>query len=68
MLTEYFLLCSDTTSNSLADGRSDSVNDTTMTEGGYHSGENIINLDDDNGEEVEKEISAAAKRRLTSKV
>ena len=59
------LLCSDTTSNSLADGHSNSVNDTTMDEGGNHSGDNVIVLDDDNGEEVDKEISAAAKRRLT---
>ena len=62
------LLCSDTTSNSLADSHSNSVNDTPMDEGGNHSGDNVIVLDDDNGEEVEKEISAAAKRRLTSKV
>ena len=35
------LLCSDTTSNSLADGHSNSVDDTTMDEGGNHSGVHV---------------------------
>lgn len=62
------MLCSDTTTNSLVDGHSESIHDTPMDEEGNHSGDNIIISDDDNGDAVEEEMNAAAKRRLTSKV